>query len=324
MASEPKTLQKAILYFADPKNCIAYMVARRWPDGVTCPSCGSSKVKFQEKHNRWQCAAKHPKRQFTAKVGTIFEDSPISLDKWLCAVWMITNCKNGVSSWEMHRTLGVTQKTAWFMLHRVRLGMQDTPTKKLAGTVEADESFFGGKAANMHLDKLTRFRMGKKRIGGTEGKVAVMGLLERNTKEARVKVIPNTRAFHVRSNIIEHVEKGSTVYSDALRSYRNVPVDGFTHEFIDHAEAYVRGAVHTNGLENFWSLMKRAIKGTYVSVEPFHLQAYADEQAFRFNNRKDMNDSDRFREVMNQIVGKRLTYAELTGKDDPATTQATG
>ena len=320
MASEPKTLQQAIVYFADPMNCLNYMVARRWPNGVTCPTCGSTKVHFQAKHFRWQCSTKHPKRQFTAKVGTIFEDSPISLDKWLCAVWMITNYKNGVSSWEMHRTLGVTQKTAWFMLHRVRLAMQNPATKKLSGEIEGDESFFGGKAANMHLDKLTRLRMGKARIGGTEGKVAVMGLLERNSKNVRLKVLPNVRAFHVRGNVIDNVEKGSTVYSDSLRSYRNLPVDGFTHEFIDHAESYARGAVHTNGLENFWSLMKRSIKGTYVSVEPFHLQAYADEQAFRFNNRKDMNDSERFSEVVKQIVGKRLTYAELTGKDDPATT----
>jgi len=321
MASEPKTLQEAILFYADPDNCLQTMVARRWPNGVTCPTCGSTDVRFLANQKRWECKAKHAKKQFSAKVGTIFEDSPIGLDKWLTATWMISNCKNGVSSWEMHRTLGVTQKTAWFMLHRIRLGMQNTPTKKLAGTVEADESFFGGKAANMHLDKLTRYRMGKRRIGGTEGKVAVMGLLERHG-EARVQVLPNTRAYHIRTNIIEHVEKGSTVYSDALRSYRNLPVDGFTHEFIDHAEAYARGAVHTNGLENFWSLMKRAIKGTYVSVEPFHLQAYADEQAFRFNNRKEMGDADRFNKVLTQIVGKRLTYAELTGKDDPATTQA--
>jgi transposase-like protein len=323
MESEPKTLQQAIVFFSAPQNCIDYLVSRRWPNGVICPTCGSTKVHYQPKHLRWQCASKHPKRQFTVKVGTIFEDSPISLDKWLTATWMITNCKNGNSSWELHRTLGVTQKTAWFMLHRIRLAMQGgSLEKKLSGEIEADESFFGGKAINMHLDKLTRLRMGKVRFGGVEGKTAVMGLLERHSKEARVKVIPNVRAFHVRTNVNENVEKGSVVYSDSLRSYRNLPIDGFVHEFIDHTEAYVRGKVHTNGLENFWSLMKRSIKGTYVSVEPYHLQAYADEQAFRYNNRKDMNDADRFNEVVKQIVGKRLTYAELTGKTDPATTQA--
>ncbi len=163
MATEPKTLQQAIVYFADPKNCLTYMVARRWPNGVICPTCGSAKVKFQDKHNRWQCSNKHPKRQFTAKVGTIFEDSPISLDKWLTATWMITNCKNGNSSWELHRTLGVTQKTAWFMGHRIRLAMQDDLTGgMLGGDVEVDETFIGGKVRNMHKSRINRARPASK------------------------------------------------------------------------------------------------------------------------------------------------------------------
>jgi transposase-like protein len=317
MASEPKTLQEALIYFADPKHCREYLVARRWPNGVTCPRCGSDKVAFLEKYNRWQCNAKsHTNRQFTSKTGTIFEDSPLGLDKWLAAMWLIVNCKNGISSYEVGRDLGVSQKSAWHMLHRIRLAMQGKSAAKLGKSgspIEADETFIGGKVANMHLDKQTRARMGKKRIGGFEGKMVVMGLLERHG-EARVKVLQNTRAFHVRTNVIENVEKGSIVYSDSLRSYRNLPVDGFVHEFIDHTEAYVRGEVHTNGLENFWSLLKRSLKGTYVSVEPFHLQAYCDEQAFRFNNRKDMTDSDRFDLAVRQIVGKRLTWAEVTGK----------
>ncbi len=313
MDKEPGTLQEAILYFADPVNCREYLVTRRWPNGVTCPRCGSQDVLFLEKYNRWHCREKHDAPQFTLKTGTIFEDSPIGLDKWLLATWQIVNCKNGISSYEIHRAIGVTQKSAWFMDHRIRLALQrGTIEKKMSGTVEADETFVGGKLGNMHLDKQTRLRMGKRRTGGFEGKAVVMGLLERHG-EARVKVLPNTRSFHVRSNVIENVEKGSTVYSDSLRSYRNLPVDGFVHDFIDHTEEYVRGQVHTNGLENFWSLMKRAIKGTYVNVEPFHLQAYADEQAFRFNNRK-MTDAERFNAAVRGIVGKRITFAELTGK----------
>jgi len=191
--------------------------------------------------------------------------------------------------------------------------MQTGTFAKLSGTVEADETFVGGKVANMHLDKQTRMRMGKKRIGGYQGKAVVMGLLERHG-EARVKVLPNTRQFHIRTNIIGNVEKGSMIYSDALKSYENVNVDGFAHEFIDHAEEYVRGAVHTNGLENFWSLLKRALKGTYVSVEPFHLQAYCDEQAFRFNKRKT-TDADRFVQLCSNVAGRRLTWNDLTGKD---------
>ncbi len=314
MAAEPKTLQDAIIYFSDPKNCIAYLAARRWKNGVVCPTCGSKNVAFLESRSVWQCKTRHAKAQFSIKVGTIFEDSPIRLDKWLLAIWMIANCKNGVSSYEIHRAIGVTQKTAWFMLHRIRLAMQNDGGKKLSGTIEADETFVGGKLINMHLDKQTRLRMGKNRTGGFEGKAVVMGLLDRHTKEARVKVLPNTRAFHVRTNVIENVEKGSTIYSDSLRSYRNLPVDGFFHDFVDHAEAYVTGLVHTNGLENFWSLMKRALKGTYVNVEPFHLQAYADEQAFRYNHRKKADDGARFRELTSRVVGKQLTFDELTGK----------
>jgi transposase-like protein len=312
----PATLQTAILWFADFEHCRQFMVEMRWPDGkVTCPHCGSEKVSWLAKARVWKCYAKHERPTFTLKTGTIFEDSPIQLEKWLTAAWLIISCKNGISSYEIHRGLGVTQKTAWFMLHRIRLAMQEGGFNKLSGTVEADETFVGGKLINMHLDKQTRMRMGKKRTGGFEGKAVVMGLLERHGGKARVKVLPNTRAYYVRTNVIENVEKGSAVYSDSLRSYRNLPVDGFEHDFVDHAEAYVKGNVHTNGLENFWSLLKRALKGTYVSVEPFHLQAYCDEQAFRFNNRK-MTDAERFTSVMKNIVGRRLTYNDLTGKEE--------
>jgi transposase-like protein len=316
MATEPTTLQEAVVYFADPQNCYDYVVPRRWPNGVICPTCGSDRVTFQPQHNRWQCSNRHPRRQFSLKTGTVMEDSPIGLDKWLTAMWLVASNRNGVSSWELHRAVKITQKTAWFMLHRVRLAMQDEmANQKLSGIVEADETFIGGKAKNMHLDKLTRLKMEGHVRAGTDGKAIVMGLLERKGK-AKVKVLPNVRAFHVRSNVVDNVEKGSTVYSDSLRSYRNLPVDGFIHDFVDHTVQYVNGQVHTNGLENFWSLFKRTIKGTYVSVEPFHLQAYADEQVFRFNNRLPMNDGDRFSYLVRKIVGKRLTYAELIGKTE--------
>lgn len=314
----PQTLQEAILFFASPDNCREYLMAHRWPDGVICPRCGSDSVTFQPKYNRWQCGRKHDLRQFTSKTGTIFEDSPIGLDKWLLAMWQIVNCKNGISSYEIHRAIGVTQKTAWFLLHRIRLALQNgSLEKKLSGQVEADETFVGGKLLNMHLDKQTRLRMGKKRTGGFEGKAVVMGLLERHTKQARVKVLPNTRSHHIRGNVGDNVEQGSTIYSDSLKSYKNLSEEGYVHEFIDHAETYVRDNVHTNGLENFWSLFKRSLKGTYVSVEPFHLQAYADEQCYRFNNHK-LTDGERFSAAVSGVVGKRITFDELTGKANPA------
>lgn len=309
----PKTLLNAVTFFADPTTCREFLAALRWENGPICPQCHSNCVNLLSTRNIYKCRT--CKKQFSIKVGTIFEDSPIPLEKWLPTAWLIINCKNGVSSYEIARDLGVTQKSAWFMLHRVRLAMQCKTFEKLSGVVEADETFVGGKSVNMHLDKLTRKRMNKRRMGGFEGKAIVSGLLSRHTKEARVKVLRNVRQFPIRTNVIENVEKGSTIYTDSLRSYRNLTNDGFLHEFIDHTEAYVRGNVHTNGLENFWSLFKRALKGTYVSVEPFHLQAYADEQAFRFNQRK-LNDLERFVIVMSQVIGRRLTYDELIGKTD--------
>jgi len=305
----PKTLQEAIIFFADPDNCLNYLVARRWPNGVFCPTCGRSDVTFLAKQRKWQCKSAHTRRQFTVKVGTIFEDSPLGLDKWLTAIWMITNCKNGVSSYEIHRALGITQKTAWFMLHRIRLAMQTGSfALKMSGQVEADETFIGGLARNMHADKRAERIQGR----GAVGKAIVLGILERKGT-VRATVVENRDAETLEPFVRMHVSKGAEVMTDALPSYAGLYPD-FVHQVVNHAEEYVRGHVHTNGIENFWSLVKRCLKGTYVSVEPFHLFRYLDEQAFRFNNRKDKNDGDRFRIVTGQLTNKRLTYAKLTGK----------
>ncbi|HEV2378219.1 MAG TPA: IS1595 family transposase [Terriglobia bacterium] len=308
--NEPKTLQEAIVYFADADNCLAYLVARRWPNGVECPTCGRTDARFLANQRKWQCKSVHHHRQFTIKVGTIFEDSPIGLDKWLMTVWMLVNCKNGVSSYEIERDVHVTQKTAWFMLHRVRLALQNGSFDKLKNDVEADETYIGGAARFMHKN-----RKEAKGIGpGTVGKVAVMGLLERHGK-VRLKVVENIKRHSLHAEIKEGVEIGAEVFTDALRSYDTLDVDAnYVHRVIDHAEEYVRGHIHTNGMENFWSLLKRGLKGTYISVEPFHLFRYLDEQAFRYNNRQGMNDSERFSLAVSQIVGKRLTYKQLTGK----------
>ena len=314
--STPRTLIDAVKFFAVPQNCLEYSVARRWPNGVTCPSCGSGGVYFDKSRMGWICKTKHPLRKFSLKTGTIFEDSPLGLDKWLPAVWMIANMKNGVSSHELGRSLGVTQKSAWFMLHRIRLAMQGTNGRKLGGDVEVDETFIGGKARNMHATK--RKRLGISQSRSMIGKVAVMGLLERHTKDdggsqVRFKVIANRKKHQLEAVITEHVTPGANVYTDALKSYDRMGERGYVHAVIDHAEAYVDGAVHTNGLENFWSLLKRGLKGTYISVEPFHLFRYLDEQAFRFNHRRDMNDADRFSMAVSGILGRRLTYSDLIG-----------
>jgi len=309
---KPRTLQQAIIYFANPDNCLAFMVGRRWPTGVVCPTCASKDVRFISTRRLWECKNEHPRKQFSVKVGTIFEDSALPLDKWLIAMWMIANCKNGVSSYEVGRALGVTQKSAWFMLHRIRLAMQNRSILKLGGNgsaVEVDETFVGGAARFMHADKR------KRRITetGTKDKTAVLGIMERGG-EVRGAVVGNRRKHALQTQIRAHVKAGSAIYTDALMSYQGLREQGFEHQVIDHAEKYVDGQVHTNGLENFWSLFKRQLKGTYISVEEFHLFRYLDEQMFRFNLRELPHDGARFEHVANHLFGKRLTYAEVTGK----------
>ena len=303
----PRTLQEAIIYFADPDRCLKFMVEIRWPDGVKCPTCGSKEVTFLSTRRVWKCKNQHAKQQFSAKVGTVFEDSPIGLDKWFTAIWLVANCKNGVSSYEIARDLHVTQKTAWFMDHRIRLAMQTGSFEKVSGEFEVDESFIGGLARNMHKNK-------KAKITGTggAGKAIVMGLLDRKTKKIRLRHVPNTQRETLQGVVREYIEGGSYVYSDAWVAYNGLERE-YIHQVIDHAEKYVDGNVHTNGIENFWSLLKRGLKGTYISVEPFHLFRYLDEQAFRFNERKQ-NDGGRFVTAMQGITGKRVTYEKLTGK----------
>jgi transposase-like protein len=317
---EPKTLKQAIEYFADAKNCREYLVATRWPDGVECPRCGSKNVKFSEKYNRWQCGSHHERRQFTLKTGTIFEESPLGLDKWLAAMWLLVNSKNGVSSHEVSRSIGVTQKSAWFMLHRLRevLAPQHDGFKMggpEGGPVEVDETFYGPNTRKMHAAKLAQRQRGTKPKLG----VPVMGILDRELRQVRAKVIPNVKREVLQNEILNNIEHKATIYTDGWASYDTLKAKEFVHETVNHVTEYVRGNVHTQGIENFWSLLKRGLRGTYVAVEPFHLDAYVTEQVFRFNNRatKDnpLTDGDRFALAASQIVGKRLTYAELTGKE---------
>ena len=247
MGREPKTLQEAILYFSDPANCREYLTVRRWPDGVTCPRCGSKDVLFLEKYNRWHCRAKHEAPQFTLKTGTVMEDSPIGLDKWLCAMWLLVNCKNGISSYEIARDLGISQKSAWHMMHRLRLATQGDSSGKLSGEVEVDESFIGGKSRNMHLSK----RRQKIHKPGPHDKVAVMGMVERGGKVVAFPV-GSRKKSELQKQVREHVEAGSAIFSDELKSYEGLEKD-YQHAVIDHAVEYVKGNVHTNTMENFWS-----------------------------------------------------------------------
>jgi transposase-like protein/archaeosine-15-forming tRNA-guanine transglycosylase len=307
----PTTLHEAIKYFAKDDRAFEYMKCVRWPDGkVACPRCGSDHVSFVKTRKLWTCMDCKTKKQFTLRIGTILEDSAIPFEKWICAFWLISNAKNGISSYEIGRSLGVTQRTGWFMLQRIHLAMQNGTIVKMGGTVEVDETFIGGKARNMHA--------GKRKAKGTGpvAMTAVQGLLERHAGGSRVitRVMKNRRRIEAQKNVVEYVLKGSEVFTDALTSYRGLKTD-YNHAVVDHAERYVDGKVHTNGLENFWCLLKRTIKGTYVNVEPFHLFRYLDEQSFRFNERKD-TDQGRFRKAIAGMVGKQLTFAKLTGKDE--------
>ena len=280
----------------------------RWADGkVKCPECGSEKVTWLSKARVWKCYSIHPKPRFSLKTGTIFEDSPIPLEKWLTAAWLIISCKNGISSYEIHRGLGVTQKTAWFMLHRIRLAMQDGGFNMLGGEVEVDETFIGGKARNMHKARRAEKITGR----GPEGKEIVFGMVERGGKVVAGHVETRTKK-ELQPLIRERVEAGAAIFSDELKSYDGLEAD-YQHAVINHAVEYVNGNVHTNTMENFWSLLKRGLHGTYISVEPFHLFRYIDEQAFRYNTRQ-LSDAERFSTVMKQIVGRRVTYRQLTGK----------
>ena len=306
----PETLVEAVRIFSDLDFATHFFAAIRWPHGVCCPHCGSTNVLALPDRRVWECRENHPRRQFSVKIGTIFEECRLPIDKCLIAVWLEVNAKNSISSCEVARHLGVTQKTAWFLQHRIRLALNEGTFDKMTGTVEADETFIGGKARNMHKGKR------KAKGSGTVGKTAVMGLLERHTETGKSKVrtfvVDNTKGKTLQPIVRGHVKSGSNVYTDSLASYAGLTPE-FVHNFVNHAETYVNGAVHTNGMENFWSLFKRCIKGTHVSVEPFHLFRYLDSEAFRFNNRT-VEDAGRFLMALAGTPGKRLTYKSLIGE----------
>jgi transposase-like protein len=333
----PRTLQQAILYFSIYDNCRAFLASLRWQDGrVRCPTCDNTHVVYLAKARVYKCYGKHPRPKFSLKTGTIFEDSPLGLEKWLPALWLVVNAKNGISSCEIARSLGVTQKTAWFMAHRLRFalaqGSFDSNFGASGGAVEVDETFVGGETKNRHLSKRQvgkyitdehgihyRNPDYKSEAGLGTKKTPVMGMLDRELREVRAKVVPNVSRETLQDAILANIEGGSTVYTDSAKAYHSLPALDYIHAAVNHAEEYVRGNVHVNGLENFWALLKRGLKGTYVSVEAYHLDRYLTEQVFRYNNRatkgNPLTDGDRFVLAASMIVGKRLTWKNLTGKD---------
>jgi transposase-like protein len=301
----PETLLEAVRYFSDLDVATEFVASLRWPDGPVCPRCGSVEHSYISTRRLWKCKA--CKRQFSVKVGTIFEDSALGLDKWLPAVWLAANSKNGISSYELGRALGVTQKSAWFMLHRIRLAMQSGTFTMLSGEVEVDETYIGGKARNMS----GRRKKGVGRGRARSSKTVVLGMVERGGR-VNASVIDDIKKRTLQSYVRDRVEPGSSIFTDSLESYTGLDAD-FDHRTVNHAVSYVDGNVHTNVMENFWSLLKRGLNGTYISVKPFHLFRYLDERMFTFNMR-DLTDLGRFTAVLSAVAGRRLTYAQLTGR----------
>jgi transposase-like protein len=306
----PTNLLEAIQYFSDLDVATEFVAKLRWPSGPVCPSCGCMEYSYLTTRRLWKCKA--CKRQYSVKVGTIFEDSPLPLSKWLPAIWLTANTKNGISSYELARALGTTQKSAWFMLHRIRLAMQQGGIV-MAGEVEVDETFVGGKVGFMKRDARERRGITKKG-GGSSYKTVVMGFRERGSGKVHAQVIPNAKGDTLKPIVAERVKDGSTVYTDQWNGYTGLE-GRYSHETINHVERYVEGRVHTNGIENFWALLKRGLNGTYVSVDPQHLFRYIDERCFTFNER-GLTDLGRFSTVLGRISGQRLSYTDLIA--DPA------
>jgi transposase-like protein len=301
----PKTFLEAVTYFSSEVVCVEFLSNLKWGGAEKCCTrCGSTAVYGLRTRPVFKC--RDCKKQFSMKKDTIMEKSPLPMSKWLPVLWMVVNDKNGVSSYEVARGIGVSQQTAWFMTHRCREAIQNGSLVKLKGEVEIDETYVGGAAKFMH-----KKRKAEKLITPSHsGKTVVMGMVERKG-EVRAKVVDSAKRRNLLPHVWENIEKGSKVYTDKLRSY-DVLGEHYDHSSVDHMKTYVDGDTHTNTLENFWMLFKRSVKGTYVHIAPYHTDRYLDEQIFRYNNRKD-TDSGRFEKAALGIFGKRLTYAELTG-----------
>ncbi|MDP4221256.1 MAG: IS1595 family transposase, partial [Bacteroidota bacterium] len=286
--------------------CFQFVSELRWENGPQCPHCGSTNVCKLSTRPDMRCRVKGCRKSFSIKVGTIFEDSPLPLTKWLPALWIIVNSKTGVSSSEIARSLGVTQSTGWFMMHRIREALRNELVYKLSGEVEIDQAYVGGKAKNKHRTH-SPFR---RRMSTRETMTAIVGILQRRG-EVRAKVIGDLRNSTIVPEIYRNVEDGARVYTDGRCSHYWLK-SKYEHETVLHKKEYSRGKIHINTIENFWSHFKRTL-GTYIQIGPTHVERYLDEQAFRHNHRNE-SDAERFVTAVSQIFGRRLTYAKLTGK----------
>jgi transposase-like protein len=303
----PQTLLAALRHFT-PEVADAFVASIKWPNGPACPTCGSANIGKIASRQRFQCREKGCRKQFSLITGTIFEASHLRLDQWVVAVWMIVNCRNGVSSCEIARTIGCKQQSAWHLLHRVRELMLPGDEAPFTGSCESDETFVGGLFKFMSQHRRERAMAN----GRPNGKSVVHAIKERESGRVRAEVIPAARWEFVMDAVLEKVEPGSKLYTDSARIY-GWAKDVYKHTAVNHAERYVSedGETHTNGCENFFNCLRRGLKGTYIATHHEHLPAYVNEQVYRFNVRHQ-SEWERFDGVMRRIVGKRLTYADLT------------
>ncbi len=295
-----RSILELVQYFNSEEKCAEYLAEKRWHGHPVCPKCGNGSVyTLKGKVKRYKCAG--CREQFSVRVGTIFEDSKIGLQKWFLAIYLITAHKKGISSLQLSRDLHVTQKTAWFMLHRVRYALAYEPTEQMSGTVEVDETYVGGKDKNRHASKRTHD------FGGSK-KAAVVGIVERGGNVI-ARHTPNTDKKTILPIIHAAVTKGTTICSDEFAGYTSLR-KVYDHQTVKHgAFEYVSGAIHTNSIEGFWSLLKRGIVGIYHFTSEKHLQKYVDEFVFRYNSRS-ISDSGRFDQMLSNSQG-RLTYKTL-------------
>ena len=301
------TLIEIMRMFPDNQTAETWYAKRRWPDGVTCPACGSDNVQTGAKHKSmpFRCRQKGCYQRFSAKTGTVMEGSKIGFQKWMMAAFLLTTSLKSVSSMKLHRDLGVTQKTAWFMAQRLRAAFADMgPAVRFDGPAEADETYVGGLRKNMHAKK-RKTLTGR----GTAGKTAIVGVKDRSTKMVAAKVVRSTDGKTLQGFVREHVEPGATVYSDDTGAYGGLTE--YERGTVKHSVGeYVNGHIHTNGIESFWSMLKRAHKGTFHKLSPKHLQRYVDEFAGRQNVR-EMDTLEQIEFLADGLEGKRLRYPDL-------------